>query len=29
LERGQVVLQESAKVLLSQPALLERLLGVQ
>ncbi len=29
LERGQVVLQERAEVLLSQPALLERLLGVQ
>ena len=29
LERGQVVLHERAEVLLSQPALLERLLGVQ
>jgi branched-chain amino acid transport system ATP-binding protein len=29
LERGQVVLQERAEVLLSQPALLEKLLGVQ
>ena len=29
LERGQVVLQERAEVLLSQPDLLERLLGVQ